>query len=54
MAPEALRDLVRERSADRGPLSRRKEWGRTSQTAETAETAWIVRHALRTLRKGGG
>ena len=27
-----------------------KEWGRTSKTAETA---WIVRHALRTLRKGG-
>jgi 3-methyladenine DNA glycosylase AlkC len=28
-----------------------EEWGRTSKTAETA---WIVRHALRTLRKGGG
>jgi 3-methyladenine DNA glycosylase AlkC len=27
------------------------EWRRASKTAETA---WIVRHALRTLRKGGG
>jgi 3-methyladenine DNA glycosylase AlkC len=27
------------------------EWGRASKTVETA---WIVRHALRTLRKGGG